>query len=307
MIKGVQEISREARNCHIAISAEQEKLSAQWLEPVIPELLKITRRHRAEFDAHFRCSAPTSLIPVATDENHHSYPIGYCELICNGVWDRLAREPLVADLVSKGLIWKKVFFIQHGQFFQNAIQCGSYLLDPANDSAFRHKEPVVCDPLSSFKHEKLNDWQRYIEIAESYLELRLVPNRYFPIVLPLAPFLAITPAGRVRLLLHQDFLFRLDMSEDWKRTRALVASRWWETHRLDPKDEAALAAFCQSQPAMPLRFDPCGESGFSKHLREWSAIVKSPSAEFHRVTTAVVESINSTASRMHESTLRISG
>ena len=298
-------LARTARDAHLDPSEEQDQLSQQWLLPALPELIEITRRHRAQFDAEFLeriCQHP----PPAGNagEEPHEYPLGCCEIIRDAVWKRLGPEPLVVRLRAQGLLWKKVFFIQHGLYFQNGIQCGGYLLDAANDTVFRQKNPVVCESLHAFRHERIDDWLRYAEVAESYLKIRLVPNRYFPLVLPFAPFLAVSPSGRMQILVHQDFLFRLDLGEHWKRLQALLASAWWRDRGLDSVEEAALAALCSKSPDLPIGFAPCPDKALRRRLQEWDQFLNLPAEEFARVFQKLTELTRTTARMLYESELR---
>ncbi len=169
----------------------QARLTRRWIEPVLPEILQMVRRHRQAVDEQFQIGRGAGVAPLALADGEAVpalYPVGYCQYIRDAVWKRLQGERLFGEFRRHGLALKKIYFIQTGAHFQNAIQLGEYLLDVAHNTVEAGAEPVMGAPFDQEPYENLDDWLRYAAIAESYYHCRLFPNTFFPLIFPLAPF-----------------------------------------------------------------------------------------------------------------------
>jgi hypothetical protein len=186
----LREIIAQAQDTLVTRSEKQAGLSRRWLEPALPELLRLIQVHRQTVDEEFRLRLRIALADAALAVGETGvalYPVGYCQHIRDAVWARLQNEKLIQEFRRRGLWWKKIYFIGDGAHFQNAIQLGDYLLDVAHNTIDANAEPVVCAPLGEVEYENLDDWVRYAEIAETYYHCRLFPNYYFPLAFPLCP------------------------------------------------------------------------------------------------------------------------
>ena len=268
----ISDYVRVARRMQIIRLPRDVKLTRQRLAPVKTELLQLAQCHRREADAYFK-QMPVSCPPdnefrIDASDQRQPYPLGCCRQIRDRVWDRLADEPLVHSLRKQGLTWKKVYFIQDGREFQNAIQCGDWLLDVAGDTVDPFKEPVVLAPLDVLAWENLDDWHRFAEIAAGYYRLTVYPNLYFPLLFPLIPFLAIRETGRLELLYCQQMLFFLDLGDNWQRILALLEDHSLMGQPLPPIVEKRLL---ETEP-FPVELRKCSAMELAETLREWEQI-----------------------------------
>lgn len=228
----------QAKGMRVTRCGEQARLSGRWLPAVRDELLERARHWRRRADEDLR--GKNGVLPDLFGEAR-AYPLGYCLPIRDAVWKGLSGERVVRSLRARGLCWKRVYYIQDDSSFQNAIQCGDWLLDAARDTCDTSLDPVEFAPLDEMIWENLDDWRRYAEIAASYYQLTVYPNRYFPLLFPLVPFLAVRRAtGRLEFLYNQQMLFLLDLAEDWRRLRALLADEAWMSRELPADLERAL-------------------------------------------------------------------
>lgn len=274
MVKTVTDWIRFARDCQIRREARQTELTQKWLLPAGAELLEKARAGRRMVDEAFWRSHqnPTRAQPMAEGETGPAlYPVGYCQWIRNQVWARLSTDPLVKELRSQGLVWRKVYFILESRCFQNAIQCGDYLLDAAHNTLDARDEPVTFASLENLAWENLDDWPRYAAVAEAYYGSRLYPNYYFPLIFPLVPFFAVRSCGRIDLLCQQDNLFFLDMGENWRRVRRLLKDPFWMQRWLPADYETLLHNLCGKNDLaiFPLEFRKCTPGELSRSIDEW--------------------------------------
>jgi hypothetical protein len=274
MQQALANLVNRARSQQITFGAEQRSLSQRWLEPVLDELLARTRRARTAADREFHSlTAQTPVCEPASfgEATPATYPIGFCQWICNAVWARLATDELVARLRRRGVLWKKVFCIGEGCYFQNVIQAGDYLIDPAFDSLDGRAIPVVCTPLATAPVENLDHWARYAAVARAYYHIDVYPNRYFPLLFPLVPFLAVRSSGRLELLFHQQQLFLLDLSEDWRRIRELTQTAEWQARTLPESGVQQLSRLCGdgSFEQFPCAFRPSDDHALLDALQDW--------------------------------------
>lgn len=266
-----------ARQMQIIRLPRDVRLTRQRLAPVRTELLQLARCHRRDADACFKqMSAPClpgNEFQIDVPDQRQPYPLGYCRQIRDRVWDRLSDEPLARSLRKKGLTWKKVYFIQEGREFQNAIQCGDWLLDVAHDTVDPSQEPVVLAPLDELVWENLDDWHRFTEVAADYYRLTVYPNLYFPLLFPLIPFLAVRATGHLEFLYNQQMLFFLDLGDKWRRIRAVLEDQNLMARTLPPKAEQRLLELAGSDAApFPVELRKCSAEELAETLREWEQI-----------------------------------
>jgi len=256
-------------------------LAQQRLVPVKAELLQLARRHRHDTDAYFK--QMPALSPADDDfqidfpGQRQPYPVGYCRQIRDRVWDNLSNEALICSLRKQGLTWKKVYFIEKGGWFQNAIQCGDWLLDVAHDTVDATDAPIICVPLDEPLWENLNDWHRFAEVAAAYYHLTLYPNLYFPLLFPLIPFLAVRATGRLELLYNQQMLFFLDLGDNWRRILALLEDQNLMERTLPLTLEKRLLEMTAADgEPFPVEIRKCSSTELRQALREWGQIRRLP-------------------------------
>ena len=267
---------RRARGMQIVRSPEQAGLAARVVRPAREELLRLARAHRESVDADLRSDlAAGRPVPNAPEPAEGDYPHGFCFAICARVFERLSKEQLVQGFVAAGVVWKTVYFIQEGRLFQNAIQCGDDLLDVANDSCDQALEPVVCTPLEEADWANLRDYRQTAAVAEKYYKARLFPNRFFPLLFPVAPLLRLGEGGDIALFWHEHLLFFQDINEGWPRVGALLDdSAWMEQPLPAPHatrmSELQIAAGSGSPPPVELR--ECSTDELRASLVSWEAL-----------------------------------
>ena len=277
MQKALSDYIRSARQMQITRLPRDAKLTRQHLVPVGTTLLNLVRRHRQEADAFFAQNPPPSAsehdFPMDVSDRPSSYPLGYCRQIRDRVWDGLSNEPFIRSLRRHGLMWKKIYFIHEGHWFQNAIQCGDWMLDAAHDTVNTADDPVVCGPMDEFAWENLDDWHRFAEVAADYYRVTVYPNLYFPLLFPLIPFLAIRESGRLELLYCQQMLFFLDLGEHWRRCRAVLEDHELMARQLPFEVETRLLEMPGKEPEpFPVELQKCTAESLGQTLSEWDQI-----------------------------------
>lgn len=281
----IADYARRALAMQIAVVQGQAVLSAQVLHPILRELLNLARSHRKRVDAALRADLAAGR-PVPNAPGTTDYPIGFCFAICARVFQCLSGEPLVRGLVAAGVTWKPVYFIQENRLFQNAIQCGDHLLDVANNTCDPALAPVVCTPIEDLDWDNLRDYRQTAHVAERYYQTRIFPNRFFPLLFPVAPFLRLEPDGGIGIFWHEHMLFFLDINEGWPRAGALLDDAQWMTQPLPPEHAVRMqalqvAAAGHEPPPVELRESHPDELRTS--LAQWDALHHLP-AERLRMT-----------------------
>ena len=267
---------RRARGMQIVRSLEQSSLSGRVVRPWREELLRLARAHRDAVDADLRRDlAAGRPVPNAPEPSEAAYPHGFCFAICTQVFEGLSKEPLVQGFVAAGAIWKTVYFIQEGRLFQNAIQCGDDLLDVANDTCNPALEPVVCTALDDVDWDNLLDYRQTAAVAEKYYNARLFPNRFFPLLFPVAPFLRLGEGGDIAIFWHEHLLFFQDINEGWPRVAALLDDAAWLEQPL-PEPHAARMRELQREAGSgappPVELRECSPEELRASLASWESL-----------------------------------
>ncbi len=290
---------RRARGMQIVRSPGQAALAARVVRPAREELLRLARAHRDTVDADLRSDlAAGRPVPNAPEPSERTYPHGFCFAICVRVFERLSKEPLVQGFVAAGVIWKTVYFIQEGRCFQNAIQCGDDLLDVAYDTSDPAFEPVVCTPLEEADWKNLRDYRQTATVAEKYYKARLFPNRFFPLLFPVAPFLRLGEGGDIAIFWHEHLLFFQDINEGWPRVGALLDDAPWMEQPL-PAPHAARMRELQravgSGAPPPIELRECSPDELRATLASWEALHDLPTDRLRRTITNLDFCLRSTA------------
>jgi hypothetical protein len=222
-----------ARSQDMAWDAGQEPLTAELLRPVLPGLVDTLGRLRLQTDAWIAQSAAPP-----------SYPIGFCAVIRDRVFDGLLGDPLVQGLIADGLVLKKVFVILKDRYFQNAIQFGNLYIDVANDTVDPSKPWLEWMDVRSVPFENVGELPTLIRVAESYHRCRAFPNVFFPLLAPVVPLLAIAEDGRLGLLHFQDGGFLKDLAGGLPQLHAWLAGPARDLPSLPPAYATRLQRAC---------------------------------------------------------------
>ena len=221
----LQQLVDLARSQDMAWHADQEALTASLLRPAMPDIIGILGRLRRETDAWVAASSS----PPA------DYPIGFCAVIRDRVFDRLSCEPSVLSIVDRGVCLRKVFVILKDRYFQNAIQLGNLYIDVANDTVDATKPWLEWMDVTDVPYENVGDLTTLARVAGAYHRCRVHPNTFFPLLAPIVPFIAVHEDGRLGLLHFQDGGFLKDVAAGFPFLRAWIAG---PAHEMEPLPEA---------------------------------------------------------------------
>jgi hypothetical protein len=241
----VRELVALARASDLIAREDQEELTARLVLPAMPELIALVTAARKEIDGRFRQLAASigDLEPsdVRGDSNLAVYPVGFCRTICEQVFEALSHTALVQRLCSHGLVFKTVYIMLYGRYFQNAIQIGNLYLDAANDTVDPRKPFLEWMPIRELDYRNLESWDEVISIVESYYHCRVIPNRSFPLLSLFLPFFVVRSNGRIEFLIFQDQFFLKDLDEGMRRyTDWITGDRGVAARVLCAQDEALL-------------------------------------------------------------------
>ena len=196
----------------MAWHAGQESLTTSLLRPILPEIVDTLGRLRLRTDAWIAQSAAPP-----------SYPIGFCAVIRDRVFDGLLGDPRVQSLIAAGLVLKKVFVILKDRYFQNAMQFGNLYIDVANDTVDPAKPWLEWMDVREVPYENVGELPTLIRVAESYHRCHAFPNVFFPLLAPVVPLLLIAEDGRLGLLHFQDGGFLKDLAHGVPHLRSWLA------------------------------------------------------------------------------------
>lgn len=180
--------------------ARQALLTKRLLLPRLNQILLDVSRIRDAFDKmflqKFKNAATSTPYGILSPEE---YPIGYCGIIRDALFDIFCKSPVLNQLRRQGVLLKKVYIILEGRYFQNAIQLGDLYLDVANDTVDAQKDKIVCKSFKEIEYKCFEDYESCFDVAEPYLNIKLYPNLLFPLITPIFPLFAITEDGEITL------------------------------------------------------------------------------------------------------------
>lgn len=256
-----------ARSQDMAWDAGQESLTTSLLRPALPEIVDTLGRLRQQTDAWIaRSAAPPS------------YPVGFCAVIRDRVFDGLLRDPTVQRLTAAGLVLKKVFVILKDRYFQNAMQFGNLYIDVANDTVDPAKPWLEWMDVREVPYENVGELPSLIRVAESYHRCRAFPNVSFPLLAPVVPLLSIAEDGRLGLLHFQDGGFLKDLADGLPHLRSWLAG---PARLLPPLPEpyaAQLQRACGGNDfaAFPFEYRPCSFGDIAAQADDYAAAFADP-------------------------------
>jgi hypothetical protein len=246
----------------MAWHAGQESLTTSLLRPILPEIVDTLGRLRLRTDAWIAQSAAPP-----------SYPIGFCAVIRDRVFDGLLGDPRVQSLIAAGLVLKKVFVILKDRYFQNAMQFGNLYIDVANDTVDPAKPWLEWMDVREVPYENVGELPTLIRVAESYHRCRAFPNVFFPLLAPVVPLLLIAEDGRLGLLHFQDGGFLKDLAHGLPHLRSWLAG---PARLLPPLPEpytAQLQRACGSNDftVFPFEYRPCSFGEIAAQADDYAA------------------------------------
>ena len=246
----------------MAWHAGQESLTTSLLRPILPEIVDTLGRLRLRTDAWIAQSAAPP-----------SYPIGFCAVIRDRVFDGLLGDPRVQSLIAAGLVLKKVFVILKDRYFQNAMQFGNLYIDVANDTVDPAKPWLEWMDVRKVPYENVGELPTLIRVAESYHRCRAFPNVFFPLLAPVVPLLLIAEDGQLGLLHFQDGGFLKDLAHGLPHLRSWLAG---PARLLPPLPEpytAQLQRACGGNDfaVFPFEYRPCSFGEIAAQADDYAA------------------------------------
>lgn len=251
----------------MAWNAGQESLTTSLLRPVLPEIVDTLGRLRLRTDTWIAQSAAPP-----------SYPIGFCAVIRDRVFDGLLGDPLVQSLIAAGLVLKKVFVILKDRYFQNAMQFGNLYIDVANDTVDPAKPWLEWMDVREVPYENVGELPTLIRVAESYHRCRAFPNVFFPLLAPVVPLLVIAEDGRLGLLHFQDGGFLKDLAHGLPHLRSWLAGPARLLPSLPEQYTAQLQRACGGNnfAVFPFEYRPCSFGEIAAQADDYAAAFADP-------------------------------
>ncbi len=295
-----EHILRSGFSSRMHATEEDLQLTDQFLEPVRQEIVQLFAQYRHAVDAEIRsqfgaeelAQAACSGIRVARE-----YPCGWCDEIQTGIFERLMKKidrcrddsislrPLRAARRA-GCTMKLAYGIGHGaqgDYFQNLIQLGSWVVDCAPDSTTT-LEPmaVAIHPINSGAFRNLDSFDGYYRAAAQYWGCRAYSlAEHLPALAPLCPAILLfadqTYAIHVdEALLNRNvalgFSLSLDFFRGWRDPSALPD---WCRQGLKKRfsNEDSVWRFCErGRSTVRSAVELCHE-----YRSYWRALMKRPS------------------------------
>jgi hypothetical protein len=112
------------------------------------------------------------------------YPIWHCWEIRDSILELLKQNITFTNWLE----FKKIYWSQNWQYFQNAIQIWDVILDVANDTVESNSEKIIISRISEKLIENISNYHDYCEIAEKYWWYKIIPNIYLDKVKYKYPF-----------------------------------------------------------------------------------------------------------------------
>lgn len=178
----------------MAPDAKQRSLSKTHLD--VPAFMDYLGRLRREVDA--------VLAPQFPEFSGKPYPLGRCREIRDAVYDRLVadiHQPRCAtslallSFIRDGGIGRKIWGVLRENYFQNAMQFGTFYVDVANDTVNPTKPQIEILPLNKSGMVPVSDFFHFARIARSYWDCDTYANTEFPGIAAFFPIICVNRVG----------------------------------------------------------------------------------------------------------------
>jgi hypothetical protein len=265
----LQQLVAVAQSQDMVWREEQAALTASLLMPAMPEVVDLLDRLRRECDGFIAGQTPPAT----------GYPIGFCAVIRDRVFDGLISAPLIGGLTARGLALQKVFVILKDRYFQNAIQFGNLYIDVANDSVDPSKPWLEWMDVREVPFANVGDLSTIARVAGDYHRCGVHPNTFFPPLAPVVPLLAVHDDGRLGLLHFQDGGFLKDLASGFPHLRHWLAGPARDLPPLPEAHAEALREACgrEHRDAFAFEYRPCSFVDIAEHADAFSAVFADPS------------------------------
>lgn len=251
----------------MAWHAGQEPLTTKLLRPAMPGIVDTLGRLRRETDGW-----------IARSDAPPTYPVGFCAVIRDRIFEDLLRDPEVRRLTAAGLVLKKTFVILKDRYFQNAIQFGNLYIDVANDTVDPSKPWLEWMDVRDVPFENVGHLPTLIRVAESYHRCRAFPNVFFPLLAPVVPLLSIAENGRLGLLHFQDGAFLKDLADGLPHLHAWLAGPARDLPSLPLAYATRLHQACGANDfaVFPFEYRPCTLAEVAAQANDFAAAFADP-------------------------------
>ncbi|MFP4402647.1 MAG: hypothetical protein ACLFPL_05470 [Candidatus Nanoarchaeia archaeon] len=146
-------------------------------EFIFSKLKKYREEVNHEFNS-FNISSYDIRVKGVRDISH--FPLGFCDVIRDRVYDKAQEEGLVQELEQRGIVFKKVFGILNDSCFHNMFQIGNYIVDISRDSIEEFNDFFVATSIKNSKYKNIESYEKMFEIMEKYWKVEIYPNTLFP-------------------------------------------------------------------------------------------------------------------------------
>jgi hypothetical protein len=229
----IKHISTLAFSLDVVDEAKQKSLTQAFVMPKIKQIMLDLSRMRDNFDQAFYKKHEAE-IRAKKQKNIYGhvdvldYPIGFCQLIRDGLFDQFIQLDSIKQLRQQGVIVKKVYVILDDRYFQNAIQLGNLFIDVANDTANPNEARIYGKPLDEVNYSNFYSYEKYFKIAEKYLNLKFYPNKLLPQISEIYPVFSLSADGVCNLFLHQEIILYKDISKNFKLSEDFKQSTYFK-------------------------------------------------------------------------------
>lgn len=280
-----------ARRPTLIDRGRQQALTDTYLRPVLPGLMRLLLRLRAELDPALRATKPAL--------NGAPYPLGQCLEITLAVQARLeemmddgrpmraadmaqtrALEALRAFRAAGGLV-RRIWGDLRGAYFQNALIVGALYVDVANDTVVVTKPPVEMLPFADADISPIADFDHFARIAGRYWRQRFAPNHILPELAPYMPFLQVAANGGVSVGPVDSYMLALTLAGGFAPSLRVL-----DAPPLDGELFAGVAAVARGGPIAVAASPEAGRAAARAACRARSASGRMDAAALNRAILA---------------------
>ena len=147
-------------------------------ELIFSKLKQFREEVNQELGSSFTLEDSNIRVQGIRDLSH--FPLGFCDIIRDRVYEKSKKEGLVQYLEEKGVVFKKVFGILNNSWFHNVFQIGNYIVDVSRDSIEGFDEFFVATPIKKSNFKNITSYDEVFEIMKKYWKVEVYPNILFP-------------------------------------------------------------------------------------------------------------------------------